>query len=429
MFCAKCGKENPEGTKFCSSCGEPMRVINTEGVIPNVATANAASGGSAFVNKLKAVPLKFWIGGGVGLLAIIIAIVFLVISSSTIDFKKYVTVETKGYNGFGTATVKIDWDAIEKEHGGHIQFTNKAQNSYTAFLGLATPVSAAKSNIKVKVDKNKELSNGDVITYTFEVDDDLYEYVSGRFDFGEGKFTVNNLEQAETVNVFEGVEVQFSGTAPNGRASIKYNNAPYKSIGFKLDKNSGLKNGDVVTVSVSESNVESFARSKGKIPAEASKQFTVSGLTEGVTTFSNVSESALAKLKKEAEDKIAAASTNMSSDLTVANPTYVGYYFLTKKNAETSNALFLVYSVDVGHKEGKFETTKVYFPVRFLRVLKGDGDEYKYDTTLNITGSSRVGNYSTYGYVEGAEMFKNIVTANKDNYNYEVSEGLKQFGE
>ena len=34
MFCAKCGTQLNEGTKFCSSCGSPVQQ-NTETTIPN----------------------------------------------------------------------------------------------------------------------------------------------------------------------------------------------------------------------------------------------------------------------------------------------------------------------------------------------------------------------------------------------------------
>ena len=35
----------------------------------------------------------------------------------------------------------------------------------------------------------------------------------------------------------------------------------------------------------------------------------------------------------------------------------------------------------------------------------------------------------TNGYTDGAKMFSDLVTANRTDYSYEVSEGLKAFGE
>ena len=37
--------------------------------------------------------------------------------------------------------------------------------------------------------------------------------------------------------------------------------------------------------------------------------------------------------------------------------------------------------------------------------------------------------YTTKGFVDGEEMYSKIVTANRDNYSYVVSDGLKEFGE
>lgn len=48
-----------------------------------------------------------------------------------------------------------------------------------------------------------------------------------------------------------------------------------------------------------------------------------------------------------------------------------------------------------------------------------------------IGGYSSIPNswYDIRGYIDGTEMFNKIVTANRESYRYEVSEGLKQFGE
>ena len=34
-FCVKCGKENPEGSKFCAGCGSSMNVISDPNTTPN----------------------------------------------------------------------------------------------------------------------------------------------------------------------------------------------------------------------------------------------------------------------------------------------------------------------------------------------------------------------------------------------------------
>ncbi|MBE6014821.1 MAG: zinc-ribbon domain-containing protein [Lachnospiraceae bacterium] len=426
MFCAKCGAENMADAKFCEKCGEPlMAVPNAEGVISKSASGSGVTSGQSFVNTLKSVPLKIWIGGGVALVAIIVAIVVLLINATTVDFSKYVVVETSGYNGYGKATVKIDWETLEREHGKDLSFTPEAQYA----ISSDNPVVVAKRYVKVKAERTSELSNGDVINYEFDVRDDFYKFIGGRVKFSAGTYTVNNLQQAETIDVFKDLNVEFTGTSPNGRAKYTYNGS--ESISFRIDKRTGLKNGDTITVTLSISNPESFAKKYGKLPAETSKTYTVSGLAEGMTSFSGVSETALAKFKKEAEDKIASQVAGRSN-YSVANLEYVGYYFLTKKenSSANNNQLFIVYSGDLSHSEGKFTTTKVFFPVQFTNVLKGDGDEYKYNSNLYIKGNTRLeSSYSTNGFKEGAEMYKSIITENRDNYTYEMSEGLKQFGE
>ena len=36
--------------------------------------------------------------------------------------------------------------------------------------------------------------------------------------------------------------------------------------------------------------------------------------------------------------------------------------------------------------------------------------------------------YNTKGYIDGTQMYSDIVTSNRENYTYEVSEGLTEFG-
>ena len=73
----------------------------------------------------------------------------------------------------------------------------------------------------------------------------------------------------------------------------------------------------------------------------------------------------------------------------------------------------------------------MYFPVEYAGIVKLPGDEYMVTKREGLVGNSNIPDtyYSTKGFVDGEEMFSKIVTANRDNYSYEVSEGLKEFGD
>jgi TM2 domain-containing membrane protein YozV len=40
MFCLKCGKENPEGAKFCTGCGSLTNIVSDPNTTPNHNNAN-----------------------------------------------------------------------------------------------------------------------------------------------------------------------------------------------------------------------------------------------------------------------------------------------------------------------------------------------------------------------------------------------------
>ncbi len=111
-----------------------------------------------------------------------------------------------------------------------------------------------------------------------------------------------------------------------------------------------------------------------------------------------------------------------------------GAYWLLAKNHKIdieNNKYIIVYSGIVSHEEGRFDPTLVYFPVEYHGIVSITDDDYMVSSNEGILGYSPIGDsrFRTRGYVDGLEMFKDIVTVNRDLYTYEVSDGLKEFGE
>ena len=96
-----------------------------------------------------------------------------------------------------------------------------------------------------------------------------------------------------------------------------------------------------------------------------------------------------------------------------------------------NNKYILVFSATVSHVDGRFDPTLIFFPVEFDGIVALPDDDFMVTAIEGIIGNSRIGDSSYYtdGYVDGTEMYNKIVTANRDLYTYEVSEGLKEFGE
>lgn len=155
-----------------------------------------------------------------------------------------------------------------------------------------------------------------------------------------------------------------------------------------------------------------------------------------ISTMSDIRPEDLQALTNLATDEITTYITNYYSDTSYASErTFVGQYLLTAKSQGSdyrdNNRLILVFSATVSSSAGRFDTTTVYFPVQFEGLINLPGEEFMYVEGGEIQGSTRFPNSSSYtdGYLDGREMFKELVTANLDSYSYEVSDGLKVFGE
>ena len=155
-----------------------------------------------------------------------------------------------------------------------------------------------------------------------------------------------------------------------------------------------------------------------------------------IETLADIADTYKETLKAEAKDKIAAyiAETYTGSSVAEA-PVFKGEYLLTAKEQgrdfAKNNRYFVVFAVNVSSTENNFAPATVYFPVEFSGIVKLPGDEYMVYEKGGIVGHSDFpdSTYYTDGYLSGATMFSEIVTANREQYKYEVSEGLKEFGE
>ena len=449
MICKNCGTENGEGVRFCKTCGNPI----TEGGNPelngigNSPADNVNVGGgtnstssmqkkdlSNIIEKLKTIPKMVVVGATAAVVVLILIICVAVTSGKTIKLDKYLTIEAEGYDGYGTANVSIDWDAVEEKYGSKLKFTGAAKKEFGGFLGLMSPVDAIQDSVSVQLDKREGLSNGDVVTYTWSVDENLSKYVNCKVKFKDGDFTVSDLTEVGTFDAFDDLTVEFSGIAPYGTVSINYTGDEFSSYDFSCDKTSGLGNDDVVTVTLNIRDMSYYAENYGKVPENVTKTYTVSGLQEYAESYDKLTDDFIAELKSETEDSIyayTASDYSGSSSLTDLN--YVGYIMnMAKESSYYSgnvNNLYIIYSGTVSNSEGEFGTTKVYFPVQFKNIMIGD--EITYEQNCGIVGYSNIDGtwYSTKGYVNPIICYMEIVETNRDSYTSECGDGFEEYSE
>ena len=382
-----------------------------------------------FLHNKKAVGAV--IAAVVVIIAAIVAVCIYNNNKKKVNLNDCLDVTFTGYDSFGKAKAEIDYDKLSEAYT-KAKGSSKSSSDWSDILSSGTSAYSFYSSIKVKVSPEENLKNGDTVTVTITYDEERAKKAGIKVVAKEQTFTVEGLEQLKELDPFEGLEVEFKGKAPNGRANLTYNGSDgvLSSYRFKADKSSGLSNGDKITVSLTIDDKK--AAEAGYKITQTSKEYTVSGLTESVTKCDEISDDSLSKLQKQASDYIDTLGVD-ESQYSKSENKYEGIYVLSSKKSE-NNTVYLVYSVTITFVDSAFDPVTVYMPVRFDDVYKdADGKVQCDDSYLNIPGVSVIKGNNGYmatvkGYTDGTKMFSDLITDNKANYNYDVSEGLKQFG-
>lgn len=475
MFCEKCGTKNADDARFCENCGNPLSKIEAENSVStvnpaeaenapeaenSVSTANPAeaenapvvensvdttpqagaaqagfdaAGNPVPVQKKKA-PVKLIAGlcaGAVALIVAIIAIVLVVVNSKpTINLNDYIKVKTDGYDGYGSASISIDWDAIDEKYGSKLKFTGDAKDKYGDLLDLAEPIDALKSNIKVEFNgdsKTTELKNGDKVKYKLTVNKDAQKFVKCKLEYKNSEYTVSGLKAVETFDAFEGVTVEFSGRSGSGYADFNFDGAKLGRYDFTISQIYDLKNGDVITVELYNKQAQDYIDNYGMVPEAFEKEFKVEGLEEIITSSSAITSEGLEQLKKEAEAAIKKTlDIQLDSSVSYDGLQYEGYIFASN---DSSNVVYVIYSADVSSEDNKFNTKKVYYPVCIKDVFETE-DEYKYSSDTSVTGYSGldIDNYfRTPGYTSLLSCYLDLVKFDTSYEKHEIVDLSEKF--
>ena len=442
MICTHCGKGIQNGITFCPYCGSAvnnakentkMKKHNPAKVLaPIAAAAVIAAGGWAFANR-----------------------------TPTIDVSKYMTLSADGYNTVGKLNISFDTEKLEKDYGKQIttRFKKQMKNLKDDTYGLSSLTASlydgyetdlfAETCATGSADKTKNLSNGDVVTYTWDDNSDEAEEAFGvKVKYTDITYTVSGLASVNTFDAFDGVDVEFSGISPDGRATVNSlpTAAEAQGLYYTLDENSGLSNGDTVTLTV-HSNRDDFSDcidKYGAMPQATEKTFTVEGLNEYVTSADTLSDSVLVSLQNQAEDVFKSyAAQRFSNGQTFKGMTYLGNYILTPKNKDSwgdKDRIVLAYQVTVHHDyTSELNTTydaddSFFWYITFNNVSKdADGNiasglnDYDTPTTFvkidsgvqKYSFSSSTETWEYYGYASLDSLYNAAVNQYVENYNHQ----------
>lgn len=369
------------------------------------------------------------------------AVVFSGCGAKKVNLNDYIEINYEGYDTAGVASYTIDFESMVDENEKAFDIKGSATEEE-----LQEIESDFENVISGSFSKNEELSNGENISYKWDVSmkEKLKEKYNVEFVYEDMELTVDSLDKVEEFDPFKNVSVTFSGISPNGSADIKGDvDDEELYLHFTADKTSGLKNGDVVKVTVDcyDGDVENYCLQYGKIPTVLEKEFTVEGLSAYVSAIDEIPEDMQEKMKNQAMDEFTANAATWSEGNSLESAEFIGYYFLTPKEgfySSSNNELYCVYKVTAnltGYTEENTEEEQtgqeVYYTYyRYSDIMLLEDGTCSVDLSNGYMTSNRIdskfgsnglffSNYYFYGYSDLDSMFNECVTKKISDCNYE----------
>lgn len=285
-----------------------------------------------------------WMAGGV-LSALCLCLAGC--GSKKINLNDYVVFQFQGYESAGTASGYVDIDQLIEDN---MEAFGLDEDS--SFFDVAKVYDALSGKLKGEVDKQEELSNGDTVTFQWgKINEDaLKDKYSVSFSYSDVSEEVYGLDAPTKFNPFDYIEVTFSGMAPNASLKIKNVNAmPFYGINFNADKTERLRNGDTIVITAEASgNLKDYCLTRGYLPTEEKKEYTVSGLSAYAMSLDEIPDEIKEKMLKQAEDGIRANAAGWLEGNSLKQVEHIGYYFLSPKEgfyAKCNNELYCVYKI------------------------------------------------------------------------------------
>ncbi|MCR5355973.1 MAG: YARHG domain-containing protein [Lachnospiraceae bacterium] len=393
-------------------------------------------------------------------------VILLGLRKTEVNLAEYLEVECEGYNGFGRVEAHFDTDKFVKDYkdkikpnknikslvkeyddldeladSADIKFS-KGKDVARLFAMIYAANGAFEENDKLT---SESLENGDILIYkwNFETkemnEDEALEFAKKAFNVklvtSDVEVEVNDLEDIEVFDAFKDLEVEFNGMSPNANANI----SRYPSdtnLDYSISNNSGLSNGDKVTVTASYyGGEEEYAKQYKRIPESTVKEFTVEGLDEYITDVSSIKAEDLEPVKSICRDKIISEVADRRDDyLSVESVNFDSAYLLTAKRSDSYNVnkLIMIEKVTIKCDSDKQKTEyfSYYTYYGFNNVVKtGSGDmlvdnvsDYGNDwTNFEYDPDNRgwTNTVSLRGYENFDRLFNDAFTRNVDEYKYE----------
>ena len=283
-------------------------------------------------------------------------------------------------------------------------------------------------------DKSKELSNGDKIKFTWDINsisEFQKEYEKKiKLTYEDIDYTVDGLEVLPIIDIFEDINITLSGMAPNGTISVSSDK--YPEIRYSVEPQAGLSDGDIVKISTKDVTDFCISQYHG-IPNATSMDYTVEGLDHYLLSLEELNGEAI-KLMQDQLDDFRVATYADSDKMTNPHYTDLGYILLTKKDplSMNDNKLYNIYKEDFEYKDKGHVTRYLYYYYK-NPVVYADGTVYvdvnnagKPDSWIFSSEGFKKYDKNWVGYESYDKLYNFIVNSNKDKYIAEVSPEIEE---
>lgn len=244
----------------------------------------------------------------------------------------YINVSFGGADGAGTVSCSVDTKKLYERLAGNEKNAVIIRNIDTFVDGISA-----------SADATDKLSNGDKVTISVLYDRSLADKIGCRVAGAKFAVEVSGLGDGSVIDIFANVEVVVAGISPDAYANVlnKWQDDRLKNIAFTLDKATGIKAGDVITVTC-EASAEELAE-QGISIAESRKQFHVDRVACYADSVQALDMNVIDNIIGECKDAIKTETEDLTFRMLIKRPKTVRICSSIIMNGSTALNLWMPY--------------------------------------------------------------------------------------
>jgi len=228
------------------------------------------------------------------------SLIVLTACGSSEEITEYIDVSFSGVDTMGEASYSLnDEELIEDVFD--INLEDEFPDEETA-----EEIDTMLDAYKIKLENDEELSNGDTVKLTANVNEEKTDKIKG----GEKEVTVEGLEEPKTLtskDVEENLVLNFNGVSGRGKAQIDttFDEGFLNDIVYNIENDGTLKNGDKAKLDLDDDFVETLNNNGYILEEDFSPTFEVKGLESVAEKADDIKNLKDVKryLKEELNDK------------------------------------------------------------------------------------------------------------------------------